>query len=475
MGQFMWTKNELIDEFNAIENDIFDVARASDTDPHSLSVVINRINEFAKLANIHITGLIEESGDYDSLLKSRMKYTLVELVSSILGLMQILETQKIILGKNDEELSVLIQKVTELLRFEIISQPQKNVGDISIQSVFGDLAQLSGGNKDYYVINHLYQNSCWRFLPRFHIDDVAIVMQGPFAKDNDFTLETLIRYRYIYPEVVIILSTWEGEVDELTAWKLGIFKIILLENKMPKDTGFVNVKLQLTSSRVGIQKAKEIGKTKYVIKTRTDQRLFLPDFLMLMRSSIHNYKCNQSGMKERILFLGGAHSFCTCPFQLTDFLTFGNIEDVEHFYSASGDSKRFVKGDTSDINYLVYRSKNILERSHDDSFQAIFSMNRAAKIKLARELVSVLDPETYLSLTFYESYILGREITDSDDTLALYWNFLKKGVIIIDSDQLLLYWYKYDNKYYNENSLISNGGLTNSAWLQFMDLDEGID
>ena len=42
-------------------------------------------------------------------------------------------------------------------------------------------------------------------------NNFAIVMQGPIRKEENFTFNTVCYYKNIYPDAVIIVSTWDDE------------------------------------------------------------------------------------------------------------------------------------------------------------------------------------------------------------------------------------------------------------------------
>ncbi len=102
--------------------------------------------------------------------------------------------------------------IARALRFDLPATPIEESEYVKQSEINNQLAILSVVNKDYFQINPLWQSSTRRFLPHISLEDTAIVMQGPIMYDDDFTMETLYRYRAIYPDTLIILSTWEGEV-----------------------------------------------------------------------------------------------------------------------------------------------------------------------------------------------------------------------------------------------------------------------
>src|SRR4029079_1102553 len=86
-----------------------------------------------------------------------------------------------------------------------------------------------------------------------------------------------------FPGARLILSTWKTESDAvLNAFrKLGIE---VVQSDPPEKPGQQNINFQLVSSRAGVERAAEMG-AQYVLKTRTDQRLYSAN-LQPMRMSL---------------------------------------------------------------------------------------------------------------------------------------------------------------------------------------------
>jgi hypothetical protein len=359
-----------------------------------------------------------------------------------------------------------------IIRFELLSSPVEVAGESSFENVYNQLKEIGIENNDYYQVAKRWQNTMRRFLPEIHIHDTAIVVQGPILYEDDFTLETLYRYRKIYPETTIVLSTWEGEVSDEFSFLATSINVLILENATPDETGPSNIKYQLKSSYEGIRLAKEDENIKYVMKTRTDQRIIKPDFLPYFKNLLRTYSCNKQELSERIVFLGGWNSMSTFPFRISDFLTFGCISDLFKLYSASGDYEKFRK--TYEIEGAL--SKHISKWASRIMFEnsdTAFNMSDEDRRILGKELYGSHDPESYLGCDFYERVILKRQLNEDDDILMHYWQFLKKYVVIVDADQLLLFWHKYQFMNQEWNSLESDGGLTYSMWLSlYYDLEE---
>lgn len=462
----MIAKKELISFFENVEDDTLEFFH--DGDPAKAAVIISKLNSLAKQVNEHLREIVEADGT-DRVILKMTNAALSDITSSILSTMKCF--QKIISDeKSDyeelrEQVCLEEGKIALKMRFGIKRETKLVFPEADMRKVYEELTKLGELNNDFFTVNYLYQNSVWKYLPQISAYDTAIVMQGPIEYTYDFTLETLYRYREIYPDAIIILSTWKSEITEEFRWRAESIGIIILETNMPEDRGAFNVKLQLLGSYTGISLASEIEGIRYVLKTRTDQRIFLPDFLTYMKNLLKMYKVQSEELTERIIFLGGYQSSCTCPFEICDFMAFGAVEDIKKIYESSGDSDRLCKDGAANPYYLTTRARVLFERTHVDNFREIVTMSEAERKDIARELMTFLCPETYIALAYYERVFAKRALTDEDDIHVLYWDFLKRCVIIVDQEQLQFYWFKYEHKNLNTTNLISQGSLTASAWL----------
>ena len=459
-------KKDLISIFETIEDETLSLF--NDYVPEKVTVIISKLNYLAKQVNEHLCTIIDEEGT-DRVLLKRTQKALKEITRSIFSAMNHFQTlisnENADYDKLQELICIEEGKISLIIRFGIKCEPQLSTPDGGMREVYQWLQKVGEFNNDFYTVNYLYQNSVWKYLPQISAFDTAIVMQGPIEYKYNFTLETLYRYRAIYRDAVLILSTWKGEVTDEFRWRAESIGVILLETIMPEDNGAFNVKLQLLSSFTGISLASEFEEIKYVLKTRTDQRIFLPDFLTYMKNLLRMYKAQAEELTERVIFLGGYQSSCTCPFEICDFLAFGAVEDVKKIYESSGNSDRLCKDGAANPYYLSTRARVLLERAHADNFQEIQTMSEGERKDISRELMSFLCPETYIAITYYERVFAKRALTDEDDIHIHYWDFLKRCVIIVDQEQLQFYWFKYEHRYLNTTNLISTGNLTTSVWL----------
>lgn len=396
--------------------------------------------------------------------KERLKILYIELVSNafeVVEQLNILASSSLMTDGKKENLQFLLGKIAMAVRFDILSPPDDSFLFNRSEGICPKLETARSENRDYYQVRPLWQRSIRKFLPQYAISDTAIVMQGPVIHEDDFTFESLLRYRKIYPESLIILSTWKNQVEDVYRLKLESIGIVVMENDVPTDPGPSNIALQIASSRKGIEYAGTLNNIKYVLKTRTDQRFFMPEFLIDMRNKINDCPPYFPELNGRLIFLGGLNSLLTFTFRLTDFMTFGLLKDIERFYEAPVFDERLKRTYES---YAEYHYMKIVERVPFDNLNEVYSLGKEKRMELSHSQALTRDPESYLAQSFYERVILNKVLGDNDDIFEHYWSFLKKGVIIIDPEQIMFYWHKYRHKSLNINSLLSDGGLTESVW-----------
>jgi hypothetical protein len=151
---------------------------------------------------------------------------------------------------------------------------------------------------------------------------IGIVIQGPIIART--TLEICKFYKRIYPEVQIVVSTWETEnTDSFAA--LTDYHFSVIKSVKPVSPGPSNINLQITSTINGINILLDQGCT-HILKTRTDVLLgnfsFL-NYLMWMHSK---------GKKNAVVF-SSFNSFLFRLFSPSDQVMFGEASDIARFWS----------------------------------------------------------------------------------------------------------------------------------------------
>lgn len=245
-------------------------------------------------------------------------------------------------------------------------------------------------------------------------ENVAIVMQGQIITDNNFTLETTALYRKFFADATLILSTWVGE-DKDTIKKIKQNGWIVIQNEKPSYSGHYNINYQLTSSNNGIEAAKKLG-IEYVLKTRTDQRIYNPNFLGLLYSFDKLYPPHKDSKQTRRLIVPNIGTFKYRPYGIGDMIMFGHIDDMLTYWGAEHDMR-----------------KDILNR-----YPTVI------------EIAKVRKTEVYLCTEYLKK--LGEPlIWTLDDS----WKIFGKYFCIFDSSLLDMFWYKYKvheefrSQYYN--------------------------
>ena len=163
-------------------------------------------------------------------------------------------------------------------------------------------------------------------------ENVAVAMQGPVMAQDNFTLETLKLYARYVPGCRLILSTWKDTAPALLApfASLGV-EIVLAEK--PVDAGLFNVNMQLVGAGNGVRRAAELG-AEWVLKTRTDQRLYEPNALSFLVALAKSFPpSSSSNQRHRIVGVGfGTLKFA--PYHVTDQTVFGHVDDMLPYWTS---------------------------------------------------------------------------------------------------------------------------------------------
>lgn len=243
------------------------------------------------------------------------------------------------------------------------------------------------------------------------LNSVAIVMQGGLLLRDAFTLETLRYYRKLYPNCGLILATWKGESEAtlLEAQALGVTVACL---DRPSNPGISNTNLQMASAAKGVEIAKSLG-YEFVLKTRTDQRLYDPHALHYLKSVLdaHPLEEQDQGNQARRLVALDVDTFKYRIYGLSDFLLFGDINDVLKYWDGSLDSRTGLDESVSSASAVEYSKMRICE--------------------------------VYFSTAFLERTKWPLRFTLDD-----WWGVLSRRFIIVDAGTLDFFWPKYSTREY---------------------------
>ena len=277
---------------------------------------------------------------------------------------------------------------------------------------------LEKANNNYFISFRLREkkSSYVKSKPNslYKYDDIAIVIQGPVIKKNNFTIETLKIYKYRYPNIKLILSTWDNTEIKLIN-EINKLDIYLILNKKPKYNGISNINLQIKTTKYGIFKAVELG-CKYCLKTRTDQRIYRFDFIQYLISLTDIFTPSENiGLNKRLISIS-LNTYKYRLYGISDMFMFGDINDMLKYWSVEYD-KRLI----TDV-------------------QEGFLLEDWAKAKLC---------EVYLSTEFANKIKFNLEWTIYNS-----WKFYRDYFCIIDRESIDIYWQKYNR--FNENRTYTN-------------------
>ncbi|MFH1427229.1 MAG: WavE lipopolysaccharide synthesis family protein [Patescibacteria group bacterium] len=256
-------------------------------------------------------------------------------------------------------------------------------------------------------------------LPKF-----AVVIQGPIMKEDDFTLETVKIYKKIFNKAIIIVSTWDTE-DENNIKKIKDENIEVILNKEPEFSGPSHINYQIVSSSAGIRKAFELG-AEYVLKTRTDQRIYAINISEFLYSLVKTFPLAKSYKQKERLITSSLNTFKYRMYSPSDMFSFGQVGDMLRYWGPELDLRKDLNINCSTIRDF-------------------------AKLRIC---------EAYLLTEFSKN--IGREL---NWTLKDSWQILVDHFCVIDQHSLDLYWNKYERQ--REYRYLKYGGVLNSQELSF--------
>lgn len=268
-------------------------------------------------------------------------------------------------------------------------------------------------------------------------NDIAILLTGImyYEKGKNYTLETCCYYRKLYPNISIVLSTWNTEVTEEILAVCKKYNIKLECNEEPERPGRGHINNQIFSSQKGVVKILNLG-IKWTLKMRTDQRILKKDFLdyFIDMEACFPIKKDALGLAARLIVLGTYNSFRYYPFWISDFFVFGRTVDVQTLYS--------VPFDYEDISLNAERRKNayvdrVKKIEHELTFpQRYFSEDEQ------KDMIRVGSAEVYLYSKFAKMLFCEQ---DGRSQIELYHSLLKDCFFVVDEVSICFDWPKDQN------------------------------
>jgi len=277
---------------------------------------------------------------------------------------------------------------------------------------------LSYFSLKYYLsfFSRLRNSKLSNALPDISVFDekIALIIQGPIIEREEFTLETIKIYKKRFPELMIILSTW----DDSPLKAVGMFKklgVEVLLNKKPAYAGISNINLQIASTKNGIIKAKQKG-AEYCFKMRTDQRIYRHDFISFFLSLLKEFPITNNKIIRGRLIAPSLNTYKYRLYGVTDMLLFGFIEDMLLYWDVEYDFRK-----KEEIKFGI-------------------TVEEWAKANVC---------EVYLC-TKYLAKIGHTPIYTLKDS----WEVIADYFCIVDNSSIDLFWNKYS--YWNEQRTYSN-------------------
>ena len=278
------------------------------------------------------------------------------------------------------------------------------------------LALNERSRSSFYTFHHRPKQSAGLHLDGqsrlpYKAPSVAIVIQGPIQRRDNFTIESAYIYRRLMPEAHIIISTWASERDsKLDA--LAEEGIRVVYSTPPERSGANNINFQIVSTQSGIAAAAELG-CQYVLKSRSDQRFYAPNLLPYFLSLLQEYPpTHPKRQRQRIIEL--SMNICRFrPYSMCDMFQFGHIDDLHRMWN--------LELDPRSISVADYSSQSLTPRQ--------ISEDRIAEIYVHRAYLESLGDEAAVDL-------------------ATYYRILSEYFIIIDKEVVDLFWNKYHAREY---------------------------
>jgi hypothetical protein len=240
-------------------------------------------------------------------------------------------------------------------------------------------------------------------------DSFAIVIQGPLIVDYDFTVETVKTYRHNFKNALLIVSTWHIPEDVKNI--LNNYNVVIIENEKPENAGISNTNLQIVTTRAGILAAKDLG-VEYVLKTRTDQRIYHPSLDAYLFNLLKSFPLMNDlfGQRERFVAISlNTHMYRM--YGISDMFLFGHIVDMLQYWNIPLDKRCNPAEDEERVN-VTWRD---------------FALRRVCEVYFCTE---------YLKR-------IGRKVNYS---LRDSFEVTRDHFVVIDHSAIKLYWHKYTRK-----------------------------
>lgn len=302
-----------------------------------------------------------------------------------------------------------------------------------LQAIFNEYEMKS----DEYISYKVHYKKADFFVPsdietKTENGELAIVIQGPIEMKDDFTIETIKLYKKLFSGAIIICSTWNDTPEDVLK-KIKELDCYLIVSEFFEENGFSNINYQIKTTYEGVKKAKELG-AKYVLKNRADIRVYKEFSFEYLKNLLELFPIkidvnSPFNLKGRIITVQGSAGQMFMPYWLQDFIYFGYTEDVLNFFD------------------IPYDHRVIKDRIK-------FQVEKFGSCPNGEDISKIPAPEIYLTKAFLEKYQTINYSVESS------WDIIKRFFLIIDFEDLNLFWVKYQ-KQRNLSRLYREPGLHN--------------
>ena len=246
-------------------------------------------------------------------------------------------------------------------------------------------------------------------IENYNNDSTAIIIQGSIKDLEKFVEETLLIYKKLFKDNLIILSTWEKDIKNEFLAKFNNDKNIKIIINTKPITDF-NVDLQTYSTNSALLYAEE-KKIKYCLKTRTDCRIYKKNSIFFLKNLLKNYPINKDYQ-----FLG------------------------DRIISCSTDTRKYRVYGLSDV-FLFGTTSNLKNYFNKNSFKTSLAEMNFGNHPCIKNETAVIN-EIFLCARY-----LQKNNIEVKWTLDDWWNKCREIFLIVDSSALDFFWYKYEWKY----------------------------
>lgn len=262
----------------------------------------------------------------------------------------------------------------------------------------------------------------------------GILIQGPLSNDINFEINTIKNYLKLFKSSEICVSTWNDPRVSQLNYNLDKFKNVhFVINKIPNDSNFNlsrNTDKQTFCTYNGLKYLKNLG-IEYVIKSRTDWRIYKPNSLIFLKSLLDTFPVKKNKISKKRIISTSMMSLKFSAYELSDTLQFGHIDDLLQYW---------------DKEYMIHG----LKKMNFDHLNNI------------RNNIPVIS-NIFLTARYLDK--IGFEINWS---LENWWQSLVDYFCVIDAESLDVVWTKYHDWKY-EKRFYKNYDAKSSRSIEFLD------